>query len=84
MRHKIKQILTWLLPLLGNGVDTSNKSDAFTVLFDGTTTIAGSVTAPSFIGDGSGLTNLPSGDYGDLTNTTLVSILHSTGIGLHK
>ncbi len=30
-----------------------------TVLFDGTTTIAGSLTAPAFIGDGSGLTNIP-------------------------
>ncbi len=45
--------------VIGNGVDASNKSDALTVLFDGTTTIAGSVTATSFIGDGSGLTNMP-------------------------
>ena len=38
---------------------TGERSDAFTVLFDGTTNIAGSVTAASFIGDGSQLTNLP-------------------------
>ena len=35
-----------------------NRSDALTVLFDGTTTIAGSVSATAFIGDGSGLTSL--------------------------
>ncbi len=45
--------------VIGNGVGTGNESNAFTVLFDGTTTIAGTLTASSFIGNGSQLTNLP-------------------------
>jgi uncharacterized coiled-coil protein SlyX len=43
--------------VIGNGAD-SGLSDAFSILFDGTTNIAGSVTATSFVGDGSGLTGI--------------------------
>ena len=46
--------------VIGNGTSTSSRSDAMTVLFDGTTTIAGDVIANSFSGDGSGLSNVPS------------------------
>jgi hypothetical protein len=57
--------------VIGNGVyDEStqqlNRSDALTVLFDGTTTIAGSVTATAFIGDGSQLTNI---NYDNITSS---------------
>jgi cell division protein ZapA (FtsZ GTPase activity inhibitor) len=50
--------------VIGNGgvegdLGYSDPSDAVTILFDGTTTIAGNVTAASFIGDGSQLTNTP-------------------------
>jgi len=46
--------------VIGNGADSDNRSDALTVLFNGDATLAGSMTATSFIGDGSQLTNLPS------------------------
>ena len=50
--------------VIGNGgvegaLGYSDPSDAVTILFDGTTTIAGNVPAASFIGDGSQLTNTP-------------------------
>ena len=45
--------------VIGNGTSNENRSIASErFLFDGTTTIAGNVTAASFIGDGSQLTNL--------------------------
>ena len=46
--------------VIGNGSDGNNRSDALVVKFNGDATLAGSMTATSFIGDGSQLTNLPS------------------------
>ena len=69
--------------VIGNGIietnGTINRSDAFSVLFDGTTTIAGPVTATSFVGDGSQLTNLPNQNTDDQaisydTTTNIVSL----------
>ena len=48
--------------VIGNGADGNDISDAFSILFDGTTNIAGSVTATSFVGDGSGLTGITGTD----------------------
>jgi hypothetical protein len=45
--------------VIGNGTALNNRSDALIVKFNGDTTLAGSMTATSFIGDGSQLTNLP-------------------------
>ena len=44
--------------VIGNGTNDSNKSDAFKVMFNGNTTATGSVTATSFIGDGSQLSGI--------------------------
>ena len=59
--------------VIGNGgvegaMGYSDPSDAVTILFDGSTTIAGNVTAPTFIGDGSQLTNL---SFSNLNNAPL-------------
>ena len=66
--------------VIGNGADTDNRSDALTVLFDGTTNVAGSLTATSFIGDGSQLTNLPSSSPFSLNTTSGNGIQSSTNI----
>jgi len=57
--------------VIGNGASGSTTSDAFKVLFNGNTTATGSVTATSFIGDGSQLSNIPSASiaFTDLTST---------------
>jgi hypothetical protein len=44
--------------VIGNGTSGGARSDALTVLFDGTTTIAGDVTATTYYGDGSNLTGI--------------------------
>ena len=59
--------------VIGNGVDSSNISDAFSILFDGTTNIAGSVTATSFVGDGSQLTGI-TGSASSLNDLTDVLV----------
>ena len=46
--------------VIGNGTGSNYRSDALVVKFNGDATLAGSMTATSFIGDGSQLTNLPS------------------------
>ena len=56
--------------VIGNGANEENRSDALTVLFDGTTNIAGAVTATAFIGDGSQLTNLSVSSPFSFNNTS--------------
>jgi len=48
--------------VIGKGIGTAagSRSDAFKVFFNGNTTAAGIVTANGFVGNGSGLTDLPS------------------------
>ena len=48
---------------IGNGTGNASRSNALSVLFNGNTTSLGSVTATSFVGDGSGLTGLNSGSW---------------------
>jgi hypothetical protein len=66
--------------VIGNGINADNKSDALTVLFDGTTNVAGSVTATSFIGDGSQLTNLSSSSPFSLNTTSGTGIQSPTSV----
>jgi hypothetical protein len=66
--------------VIGNGTNADNRSDALTVLFDGTTNFAGSVTATEFIGDGSQLTNLPSSSPFSYNETSGGGIQSSSNI----
>jgi len=56
------------LLVVGNGqynleTETLERSDAFTIMFNGDATLAGELTASAFIGDGSQLTNISSGPF---------------------
>ena len=56
------------LLVVGNGqydeeTQTLERSDAFTIMFNGDATLAGELTASAFIGDGSQLTNISSGPF---------------------
>ena len=44
----------------GTGTAAGSRSDAFKVMFNGNVTAAGTISATYFVGDGSGLTGLPS------------------------
>jgi hypothetical protein len=62
--------------VIGNGTSGSSKSDAFKVLFNGNTTATGSVTATSFIGDGSQLSGI--GILSPVTENTNTGVRLST------
>ena len=52
--------------VIGNGADENSRSDALVVKFNGDTTLAGSMTATSFIGEGSQISNL---SFSNINNT---------------
>ena len=66
--------------VIGNGTAYDTTSDAFKVLFNGDTTAAGSITATSFIGDGSQLTNLPDGILSPVTEGSNTGVRLSTAV----
>ncbi|PNU18797.1 hypothetical protein C2E25_15815 [Geothermobacter hydrogeniphilus] len=69
----ISNIVSWLgtdpLFVIGNGTSDTNRSNALVMLKNGDTTLNGNLTATSFTGDGSGLTNLPGGAIADASVT---------------
>ena len=67
--------------VIGNGTAFDNRSDALTVLFDGTTNVAGAVTATAFIGDGSQLTNL---SFSSFNNTPFAFGSHTSYPGVQS
>ncbi|RME31522.1 MAG: hypothetical protein D6800_00690 [Candidatus Zixiibacteriota bacterium] len=72
------------LLVVGNGQDSTNRSDALVILKNGDTTLNGTLTATAFVGDGSGLTNLPTsiGSAMSITDTTPGPVLTGSGGGL--
>jgi hypothetical protein len=86
--------------VIGNGTsdDSKGRSDAFKVLFNGNTTITGNlttaegtITAAAFVGNGSGLYNLPSVSLANesvttnmIANGTIVNLDIATNAGIDQ
>jgi len=64
---------------IGNGTNSSSRSDAFKVLFNGTTTIAGSITGTSIIKSGGASTEYLMADGSVTTGSGQVNSLTTTG-----
>ena len=64
---------------IGNGTNSSSRSDAFKVLFNGTTTISGSITGTSIIKSGGASTEYLMADGSVTTGSGQVDSLTTTG-----